>query len=38
MADPVILPLKAFDQIKDAVFSADDVDDDDDFDDEEEEN
>lgn len=36
MADPVILPLKAFDQIKDAVFAAEDLDDDEDFDDEDE--
>lgn len=29
MAEPVILPLRAFDQIRDAVFAADDLDDDD---------
>ncbi len=38
MKEPVALPAKAFDQIRDAVFSADDMDDDEeDFDDEEEE-
>lgn len=36
MAEPVILPLKAFDQIKDAVFAAEDLDDDEDFEDDEE--
>lgn len=33
--EPVILPLKAFDFIRDAVFAIDDVDDDEDFDEEE---
>lgn len=37
MAEPVILPLKAFDQIRDAVFAAEDLDGDDEFDDDEEE-
>ena len=34
MGEPVILPLKAFDQIRDAVFAADDLDDEEDFDEE----
>lgn len=33
--EPVILPVKAFDQIRDAVFAVDDLDDDEDFDEEE---
>lgn len=33
--DPVILPLKSFDQIREAVFAIDDLDDDEDFDEEE---
>ncbi len=32
--EPVILPVSAFDAIRDAVFAMDDLDDDDDFDDE----
>lgn len=32
--EPVILPLKAFDQIRDAVFAMDDLDDDEDYDEE----
>ena len=36
-ADPVILPVGAFDRIRDAVFAMDDLDDDEDFDDEDEE-
>jgi hypothetical protein len=28
--DPIILPLKSFDQVRDAVFAVDDIDDDDD--------
>ncbi len=36
VAEPVALPEKAFDQIRDAVFSADDLEDED-FDDEDEE-
>ena len=36
LPEPVILPIKAFDQIRDAVFAIDDLDDDeDDLDDEE---
>ena len=35
--DPVILPIKAFDQIRDAVFAIDDLDDEEDDDGEDEE-
>lgn len=35
-ADPVILPIGAFDKIRDAVFAMDDLDDDEDYDDLEE--
>lgn len=37
VAEPVILPAKAFEQIRDAVFAAEDLDGDDEFDDDEEE-
>lgn len=37
VADPVILPVKAFDQIKDSVFVMDDLDDEEDYEDEDEE-
>lgn len=34
-SDPVILPIKSFDLIRDAVFAMDDLDDDEDYDEEE---
>lgn len=34
-AEPVILPLRAFEQIRDAVFTVDDLDDDEELDDDE---
>ena len=36
VAEPVILPVRAFDQIKDSVFAMDDLDDDEDYEDEDE--
>lgn len=35
-SEPVILPFKAFEQIRDAVFSADDEDDDEEYEDDDE--
>ena len=32
-AEPIVLPAKAFDDIREAVFAVDDLDDDDDFED-----
>lgn len=37
VSEPVILPLRAFDQIRDTVFAAEDEDDEDDFEEDEEE-
>lgn len=36
VGEPVVLPEKAFDRIRDAVFTADDLEDEEDFDDEDE--
>ena len=36
-AEPIILPARSFDQIREAVFTMDDLDDEDDFTDEDEE-
>lgn len=37
VTEPVILPVNAFDKIRDAVFAIDDLDDDEDFDDDDDE-